>query len=189
MGDLPLRTPKHHRHGRPLPYHPANATHAHLIPIKYLINSRCLKSIPCGVSHPFEWLSPCMRQVAYALRTRPPVATYCIATIVLPLDLHVLSLPLAFILSQDQTLHCIILSSLILNSVILPVNTPQHQLSYVRYLGFIFIKDLFPQNKKLISPLLFSTPPSSTLGLQKYSLYIYQPKDLILFFTPKTSTS
>ena len=26
----------------------------------------------------------------------------------LPLDLHVLSLPLAFILSQDQTLHCII---------------------------------------------------------------------------------
>ena len=28
--------------------------------------------------------------------------------IMLPLDLHVLSLPLAFILSQDQTLHCII---------------------------------------------------------------------------------
>ena len=29
------------------------------------------------------------------------------ASISLPLDLHVLSLPLAFILSQDQTLHCI----------------------------------------------------------------------------------
>ena len=28
--------------------------------------------------------------------------------VMLPLDLHVLSLPLAFILSQDQTLHCII---------------------------------------------------------------------------------
>ena len=27
-------------------------------------------------------------------------------TVTLPLDLHVLSLPLAFILSQDQTLHC-----------------------------------------------------------------------------------
>jgi hypothetical protein len=38
------------------------------------------------------------------LRTRAPVAT-SIAT-VLPLDLHVLGLPLAFILSQDQTLHC-----------------------------------------------------------------------------------
>ena len=31
-------------------------------------------------------------------------AMYCY--ILLPLDLHVLSLPLAFILSQDQTLHC-----------------------------------------------------------------------------------
>ena len=33
----------------------------------------------------------------------PPV--YCYTA--LPLDLHVLGLPLAFILSQDQTLHCI----------------------------------------------------------------------------------
>ena len=31
-------------------------------------------------------------------------AVYCYTP--LPLDLHVLSLPLAFILSQDQTLHC-----------------------------------------------------------------------------------
>ena len=31
-------------------------------------------------------------------------AEYCYS--LLPLDLHVLSLPLAFILSQDQTLHC-----------------------------------------------------------------------------------
>ena len=38
------------------------------------------------------------------LRTRAPVAGD-IAT-PLPLDLHVLGLPLAFILSQDQTLHC-----------------------------------------------------------------------------------
>ena len=36
-------------------------------------------------------------------RRSPPV--YCYTA--LPLDLHVLSLPLAFILSQDQTLHCI----------------------------------------------------------------------------------
>ena len=38
------------------------------------------------------------------LLTRLPVAGG-IAT-PLPLDLHVLGLPLAFILSQDQTLHC-----------------------------------------------------------------------------------
>ena len=40
----------------------------------------------------------------------------------LPIDLHVLSLPLAFILSQDQTLHCIIsykISSLSLTLIIL----------------------------------------------------------------------
>ena len=41
------------------------------------------------------------------VRRSPPA--YCYA--VLPLDLHVLSLPLAFILSQDQTLRCIIYSS------------------------------------------------------------------------------
>ena len=39
----------------------------------------------------------------YAPVRRSPAA-YCYA--LLPLDLHVLSLPLAFILSQDQTLHC-----------------------------------------------------------------------------------
>ena len=60
-----------------------------------------------GISTDFSVLSPCIGQVAYALRTRPPVATKCIATSVMPLDLHVLGLPLAFILSQDQTLHCI----------------------------------------------------------------------------------
>ena len=42
----------------------------------------------------------------YVFRTRLPVAIKCIATLMLPLDLHVLSLPLAFILSQDQTLRC-----------------------------------------------------------------------------------
>ena len=36
------------------------------------------------------------------VRRSPP--RYCY--LALPLDLHVLSLPLAFILSQDQTLHC-----------------------------------------------------------------------------------
>ena len=40
------------------------------------------------------------------LLTRAPVAGKGIATSPLPLDLHVLSLSLAFILSQDQTLHC-----------------------------------------------------------------------------------
>ena len=47
------------------------------------------------------WLHTC-----YSPVRRSP-AKYCYSP--LPLDLHVLSLSLAFILSQDQTLHCKIL--------------------------------------------------------------------------------
>ena len=60
-----------------------------------------------GLRRRFHRLSPCHGHVAHALRTLPPVAARSIATSALPLDLHVLSLPLAFILSQDQTLLCI----------------------------------------------------------------------------------
>ena len=59
-----------------------------------------------GINPPFGGLSPCPGQVAYALRTRAPVAGGGIAAAPLPLDLHVLGLSLAFILSQDQTLRC-----------------------------------------------------------------------------------
>ena len=61
----------------------------------------------CGISRNFSRLSPCEGQVAYALLTRAPVADRSVATPPLPLDLHVLSLSLAFILSQDQTLRCL----------------------------------------------------------------------------------
>ena len=60
-----------------------------------------------GISPDFSGLSPCYRQIAYALLTRAPVAARSIATPAMPLDLHVLGLSLAFILSQDQTLRCI----------------------------------------------------------------------------------
>ena len=56
------------------------------------------------INPPFGGLFTSFGKVAYVFRTRLPVAG-SIAT-PLPLDLHVLSLPLAFILSQDQTLHC-----------------------------------------------------------------------------------
>ena len=54
----------------------------------------------CGISPAFAGLSPIRGQIAHVLRTRAPCATR-IAT---ALDLHVLSLPPAFALSQDQTL-------------------------------------------------------------------------------------
>ena len=58
----------------------------------------------CGISSRFQLLSPCMRQVTHALLTRPPLDRISASTDLLSFDLHVLSTPPAFILSQDQTL-------------------------------------------------------------------------------------
>ena len=44
-------------------------------------------------------------KVGFVRVTHPFAGRHQVQVLVLPLDLHVLSLPLAFILSQDQTLH------------------------------------------------------------------------------------
>ena len=72
------------------------------------MNPPCGEPILWGISPDFSGLSPCYRWIAYVLLTRAPVADKGIATSSLPLDLHVLGLSLAFILSQDQTLRCIL---------------------------------------------------------------------------------
>ena len=59
----------------------------------------------CGINSPFGELSPTFRQIAHVLRTRSPLNNICIATNVVPFDLHVLSTPPAFVLSQNQTLR------------------------------------------------------------------------------------
>jgi hypothetical protein len=74
--------------------------------IAAIIIKRCHFIMLRGINPGFPGLSPTLRKVVYVFRTRLPVASERIATPLLPLDLHVLSLPLAFILSQDQTLHC-----------------------------------------------------------------------------------
>lgn len=61
--------------------------------------------VPCGINPNFSGLSHSRGQIVYALRTRAPVVIKEASSSMLPLDLHVLGLPLAFILSQDQTLH------------------------------------------------------------------------------------
>ena len=67
----------------------------------------------CGISSRFQLLSPCIRQVTHALLTRPPLSHLkwinsqqagSIFGRGASFDLHVLSTPPAFILSQDQTL-------------------------------------------------------------------------------------
>ena len=64
--------------------------------------------VSCGINTTFAVLSPCLSQVAHALLTRPPLELTVIrpkaSVRKSPLDLHVLSTPPAFVLSQDQTL-------------------------------------------------------------------------------------
>ena len=73
--------------------------------IAALSQKGCPPGEPWALIRRFHRLSPCRGLVAYALRTRAPLSC---PEGHLPFDLHVLGLPLAFILSQDQTLHCII---------------------------------------------------------------------------------
>ena len=62
----------------------------------------------CGISIRFQMLFPSEGQVAHALLARPPLS-YTIfhpkaSVDATPFDLHVLGMPPAFVLSQDQTL-------------------------------------------------------------------------------------
>ena len=108
MGDHPLRPPTHRRLGEPLPHQLANGTHAHPLPSEL-----------SPLNHAIPWaygalirISPGYSPVKGRLHTRyAPVRRSQVSEETLPLDLHVLGLPLAFILSQDQTLRCIITSN------------------------------------------------------------------------------
>ena len=66
----------------------------------------CPTRAPWRIIRRFHRLSARQGLVAYALRTRPPLSSTPKGRI--PRDLHVLGLPPAFILSQDQTLRCTI---------------------------------------------------------------------------------
>ena len=58
-----------------------------------------------GISSPFSELSPTSRQITHVLRTLAPLQLQNIATLKLAFDLHVLSTPPAFVLSQNQSLR------------------------------------------------------------------------------------
>ena len=73
-----------------------------LSPLKFIYSLLITVKL-CGISSPFELLFPASGQVTYVLRTHSPLNPR-IATRI-SFDLHVLSTPPAFILSQDQTLR------------------------------------------------------------------------------------
>ena len=61
-----------------------------------------------GFSTRFQALSRAHGQVTYVLLTRSPLTLGKASFPFGPFDLHVLGMPPAFILSQDQTLHLIL---------------------------------------------------------------------------------
>ena len=105
MADHPLKPARDRRLGKPLPYQLANLTRAH------------------PIAKPFKKRAPLLRRaysvLAYVsiccpqLQGRFPRVTHPSATrrlekqvsLSFPSDLHVLRLPPAFILSQDQTIQ------------------------------------------------------------------------------------
>ena len=121
----------------------------------------------------FHGLSACYGHVAHALRTLAPVADKSIATLSLPLDLHVLSLPLAFILSQDQTLHCTSLilysSSTILTSSFLKRNLRSNVFRVALYISY------FLQVCCLSLSLFQSTVVRFPNGIAKVRLFSFIP--------------
>ena len=106
VGDRPLRSPTHRRLGGPSPRLLSNGTHARPPPRLRLATGkmppqrriRCYPAFPPAIP---ERGVGCIRVTHPSATLNPPKG-------ILPSDLHVLGLPLAFILSQDQTLRCII---------------------------------------------------------------------------------
>ena len=81
----------------------ANPTRVHPMPITLCYILHAKNHSLCGISVRFQTLSPSTGQVTHALLTRPPLSFREQAPLA-SFDLHVLSTPPAFILSQDQTL-------------------------------------------------------------------------------------
>ena len=92
------------------------------------------------------------------VRRSPPNKQACF---MLPLDLHVLGLPLAFILSQDQTLHCkckilICLSDLFIITTLMIMDTLLLRLYFNLFKELISISHLFFKRaaKLILFPIL-----------------------------------
>ena len=109
VGDRPLRSPTHRSLGGPSPRLPANGTHARPRP-PYGFARKGMP--PLGRMAHYPAFPPAVRPSGVGcIRVAHPSATLNHPKVILPSDLHVLGLPLAFILSQDQTLRCNIVVS------------------------------------------------------------------------------
>ena len=103
MADRPLKPAMDRRLGRPLPYQQANPTRAHLIAGAFKKRPLFLRrdyAVLIRISPGYPPLQGKFPRVTHPSATRQPEQA-----LLLPFDLHVLSIPPAFNLSQDQTLQ------------------------------------------------------------------------------------
>ena len=95
--------------GEPLPHQLADRPRAYQkapdLAVPALNSKRCPSEVTSGISSPFSKLFQTSWQITHVLRTLAPLNTSYIAAACIPLDLHVLSTPPAFVLSQNQTLR------------------------------------------------------------------------------------
>ena len=102
MAGHPLRPATRRRLGEPLPHQQADRPRVHPRPKNFppqIMRSKVLS----GISSDFSGLSQSPGQVTHVLLTRSPLIQG--ASSPSSFDLHVLSTPPAFVLSQDQTLR------------------------------------------------------------------------------------
>ncbi len=100
----PLRPATRLSLGEPLPHQLADRPRAHR-KASGLAVPNFEFTFTSGISSPFSELSQTSRQIAHVLHTLAPLQFQNIATLKLAFDLHVLSTPPAFVLSQNQTLR------------------------------------------------------------------------------------
>lgn len=101
MAVHPLRPATRRRLGRPLPHQQADRPRAHLVPKKLSTAHTKVRSYP--VLDPVSQAYPRVRGRSPTCYS--PVRHSSTPEGAFPFDLHVLSTPPAFVLSQDQTLH------------------------------------------------------------------------------------
>ena len=143
----PLRPATRHSLGEPLPHQLADRPRAHpeTSGCPDFSVSEMSPIATCGINPPFGGLSHTLGQVAHVLRTLTPLTASNIATRDNPCDLHVLSTPPAFVLSQNQTLRKEFVPPLLRGRKNLTVHKPSHLISpcgrdpglAAKWLGFV----------------------------------------------------
>ena len=106
----------------------------------------------------------------YAPLRRSP-SMYCY--IPLPLDFHVLSLPIAFILSQDQTLHCIYSIKLLAPALLFQLFINKGIYALIINVNIYYTACLFNIFNELVFVRLSYIRFSN--GLQRYGVFFNSP--------------